>query len=214
MAEFRVWAAAREAVRVAERAADAEAEARIRAEEARTPAPGEGPDQRRQREIEVEYSVACRMAMRGRTKTARGEPEGMSVREARAIRRRVTTEVDARLRTATEAAARSLDDGALARRIAELEAELAPFRAEHARRLATARQGLNDAARGLVGEGERPAPGDVIPAGDGGRVAVRSLGGRAWRVSPGQAARFGRPDLAGKTVRYAYGEPVPKGAPT
>ena len=204
MVEFRAWAAEMGAASIA----DDEEEARLRAAGARPFDPSEKPRERRARDIEEAYRAARTVALRRKGATGRDGDDGLSVSEARAIRRRVTAEVDARLDSEKAVAVRSLDDGALARRIADLEAELAPLRTEQSRRLRLARQGLHDAMRGVVAEDEHPRPGDVIPARDGGRIAFRSLGGRSWRMSPGQAAQFGRPDLADKTVRYAYGTPL------
>ncbi len=101
----------------------------------------------------------------------------------------------------------AMDDQALRRAVREMRAELAAFADELERRealAARARRAANDARRSLVDLDDLPALGDPIPSMAGPPIAFRSLGGQGWVMDAGQAARMGRPELAGKTVCYGY----------
>jgi hypothetical protein len=91
--------------------------------------------------------------------------------------------------------------------IAGLRAELAVFEAEKQLRQEDVATHYKDQHRVLVDLEERFAPGDVITNKAGAEMTF-SYFGQPWEMTEGAALRHGRPDLVGRTVRYAYGKPI------
>lgn len=117
-----------------------------------------GSDLLRQYEVELTCRDLCREFLVRRGEAGRGD-DGIRVRDARRFREEASAMVDARLAAAMGNEARSLDDETLEKRIAGLEAQLAPLRSEQARRSESARPArkaggvVSIARRGQLGAG-------------------------------------------------------------
>jgi hypothetical protein len=103
--------------------------------------------------------------------------------------------------------ARAMTHKNLSATIAALRAELAVFEAEKQLRSEDVATHYKDQHRVLVDLEERFAPGDVI-TNKVGTEMVFGYFGQPWEMTEAAALRHGRPDLVGRTVRYAYGKPV------
>lgn len=103
--------------------------------------------------------------------------------------------------------ARAMTDKNLSDTIAGMRAELAVFEAEKRLRQEDVATHYKDQHRVLVDLEDRLAPGDVITSKAGAEM-VFGYFGQPWDMTERDALYHGRPDLAGRTVRYAYGKPI------
>lgn len=103
--------------------------------------------------------------------------------------------------------ARAMTHANLSATIAGIRAELAVFEAEKRLRQEEVATHYKDQHRVLVDLEDRLAPGDIITNKAGAEMTF-SYFGQPWEMTEGAALRHGRPDLVGRTVRYAYGKPI------
>lgn len=104
-------------------------------------------------------------------------------------------------------AARCLHPEALMRISDVLSEQLAVFRREIDKRRDETAEHYKRQHRSLVDVEDRLNVGDIITSESGAEISY-TYSGVTWEMSEGKAISLGRPELAGRTVRYAYGKPI------